>query len=79
MNQEDVDRREVLAALGIATAGAAGFYGGSETARAAPSGTFPQSSDDPLKKIRANQIRLVPRSSDPSDPDNGVMWYNDSA
>jgi len=76
--EDGVDRREVLTAVGIAAAGAAGFYGGTETASADPSGTFPQSSDDPLAKIRANQIELIPRSDDPSDPNNGVMWYNDS-
>jgi len=68
-------RRSVLAAAaGLAGAGAAGLYSVG-IASAAPSGTFPASGDDPLLKIRADRVRLVPRTSDPSGPDDGVMWY----
>lgn len=68
-------RRSVIAAAaGVAAAGAAGVYS-TEIAAAAPSGTFPASGDDPLLKIRADRVRLVGRSSDPSNPDDGTMWY----
>lgn len=68
-------RRSVIAAAaGVATAGAAGVYSTGIVA-AAPSGTFPASTDDPLLKIRADRIRLVGRTSDPSSPDDGTMWY----
>jgi hypothetical protein len=68
-------RRSVLAAAaGIAAAGAMGVYatGG---ASAAPTGEFPQAGDSPLLKIRADRVRLVGRTSDPSTPDDGTMWY----
>jgi len=78
LTESEYRRREVLAAAaGMATVGAAGYPTG--RASAAPSGTFPVGSDPPLLKLRADRVRLVPRSSDPSNPDDGEMWYNDSA
>lgn len=78
LTESEYRRREMLAAAaGAATVGAAGYMTG--RASAAPSGTFPVSSDPALLKLRADRVRLVPRSSDPSNPDNGEMWYNDSA
>lgn len=69
-------RRSILAAAaGAAAAGAAGMYGATETVSAAPSGTFPVSSDPALLKLRADRLRLVGRSTDPSSPDNGTLWY----
>jgi hypothetical protein len=70
-------RRALLAALGAAGLGASGYFVGS--ASAAPSGTFPETTDDPLLKLRADRLRLVPRSSDPSSPDDGTLWYNGGA
>ena len=72
-------RRRLLAASGLAAAGAAGYLSGRASAQSSPSGTFPASGSDPLLKIRADRVRLVPRSSDPSNPDDGELWYNDSA
>jgi len=76
---EELSRRRVIAsAAGIAAAGAAGvsFIG---SASADPSGTFPATSDDALELIRADRVRLVPRTSDPSTPDDGTEWYNSEA
>lgn len=68
-------RREVIGkAVGIAAAGALGIYA-TDTVTAAPTGTFPVDTDDPLLKIRADRVRLVPRTTDPSAPDDGTMWY----
>jgi len=68
-------RRQILAAAaGVAAAGAAGYVA-TGTASAAPSGSFPASGEDPLLKIRADRVRLVPRTSDLSNPDDGTMWY----
>ncbi len=68
----------LASAAGIAAAGAAGIsFAGSATAD--PSGEFPVPSDDPLLKIRADRVRLVPRTSDPSSPDDGTEWYNEDA
>lgn len=67
-------RRRLLAtAAGVAGAGALGAYSG--LASGQPSGTFPASTDDPLLKIRADRIRLIGRTSDPSGPDDGELWY----
>jgi hypothetical protein len=72
---DDYTRRKILAAAaGAAAAGAMGVYA-TGTADAAPSGTFPVSTDDPLLKIRADRVYLVGRTTDPSGPDNGTMWY----
>jgi len=70
-------RRALLAAVGAAGLGARGYFVGS--ASAAPTGTFPASTDDALLKLRADRLRLVPRTSDPSSPDDGTFWYNSSA
>lgn len=66
-------RRALLTAIGIAGAGAAGHLTG--RASAAPTGTWPAAGDDPLLKLRADRLRLVPRTSDPSSPDDGTLWY----
>jgi len=76
-DEESTTRRALLTAIGIAGAGAAGHFVG--TAQAAPTGTFPAATDDPLLKLRADRLRLVPRSSDPSSPDDGTLWYNGGA
>jgi len=74
-DDEGVLRRRVLAsAVGVAAAGAAGVSFAAGTASADPSGTFPVDSDPPLTKIRADRIRFVPRTSDPSSPAGGTMW-----
>lgn len=70
-------RRSVIkAAAGIAAAGAMGIYAtGGVTA--APSGTFPASTDDPLLKIRADRVRLVPRTTDPTADDGTEIYRSD--
>jgi len=80
LTESEYRRREVLAAaVGVATVGAAGYMTGRASGQNSPTGTFPVSSDPALLKLRADRLRLVPRSSDPSSPDDGTMWYNDSA
>jgi len=71
-----IDRRDILvSAAAMAGAGSLGVVVGSSGVAAAPTGTFPASSDDPLLKIRADRIRLIGRTSDPSTPDDGTIWY----
>lgn len=70
---ESVSRRTLITAIGIAGAGAAGHLTGRAAAQT-PSGTFPIQGEDPLLKIRADRIRYIPRSSDPSSPDGGTTW-----
>jgi len=71
-------RRSVIsAAAGIAAAGAMGVYA-TGTASAAPSGTFPDAGDDPLAKIRADRVRYIARTSQPTAPSSGrVLVYVD--
>lgn len=69
-------RRELLtSAAAIAGAGAIGAYVGTTNSEAAPTGTFPESTDDALLKIRADRVRWIGRTSDPSSPNDGVSWY----
>lgn len=66
-DQSGSTRRRVLAGMaGVAAAGAMGLTAFSSSAAAAPSGTYPVESDDPLLKIRTDRVRLVERSTKPS-------------
>jgi hypothetical protein len=71
-------RRVVLrSAAAIAGLGALGIYGVGSAA-ADPEGVYPVSSEDPFKKIRADRIRYISRSSQPSAPSSGrVISYVD--
>jgi len=73
---EQYSRRSVIkAAIGIAAAGSMGVYA-TGSAEAAPAGTFPVETDDPLAKIRADRIRHIARTSAPSAPASGrVISY----
>jgi len=76
-DEPSTTRRALLGAVTAAGIGASSYFAG--RASAAPSGTFPATGDDPLLKLRADRLRLVPRSSDPSSPDDGTLWYNGGA
>lgn len=75
---QQYSRRSVIkTAIGIAGAGALGIYA-TGNATAAPSGTFPAETDDPLAKIRADRMRYIARTSAPSAPASGrVISYVD--
>jgi hypothetical protein len=73
----ELTRRALLAATGAAAVGAAGYATG--RASAAPTDVYPVSGEDPLLKIRADRIVLIERTSDPSSPSDGTLWYNGSA
>lgn len=77
--QSGISRRGVIRTGGLTVAGLAALLFASDPAAAAPTGTFPVSTSDPLLKVRADRLRLVPRTSDPSSPDDGTMWFNESA
>lgn len=71
-----IDRRDVLvSAAAMAGAGTVGVYLGASGVAAAPTGTFPESTSDPLLKIRADRVRWVGRTTDPSSPNDGETWY----
>lgn len=69
-----VSRRQVVASAAAAAGlGVLGVYS-SDVVSAAPTGTFPEPTDDPLLRLRADRIRFIPRSSDPSSPAGGTRW-----
>lgn len=78
-DQSGSTRRRVLAGMaGVAAAGAMGLTAFSGSAAAAPSGTFPIESDDPLLKTRVDRVRLISQSGEPEAPSSGrVVIYVD--
>jgi len=72
--QSTTRRNLIRTAIG---GGAAALLFGSASgpAAAAPSGALPATSDDPLLKIRADRMVLVPRTSDVSSPSDGTLTY----
>lgn len=74
-SESETTRRRFLAgAVGFGIGAAAvGTYAVGE-AQAAPTGTFPEATDAPLLKIRADRVRLIGRTTDPT-ADDGTLWY----
>lgn len=77
--QSGSSRRRVLAGMaGVAAAGAMGLTAFSGSAAAAPSGTYPVETDDPLLKTRVDRVRFISRSGKPDAPSSGrVVIYVD--
>jgi len=74
-----VSRRQVTKAAGIALAGAVGGAAvASQTAEAAPAGEI-GTSLSPLLQTHVDRLVLNERTSDPSSPADGELWYNSSA
>lgn len=74
-----VSRRQVTKAAGIALAGAVGGAAvASQTVEAAPSGEIGTASN-PLLQTHVDRLVLNERTSDPSSPADGELWYNSSA
>lgn len=74
-------RRDVLAvAAGVAAAGAAGYYTGTATAShgTTPSGEV-GSASEPFLRVHTDRLVLHERTTDPSSPADGELWYNSSA
>lgn len=76
--RSEISRRRVIrSGAAIAALGALGIYGVGSAA-ADPQGVYPVESADPFKKIRADRIRYISRSSQPSAPSSGrVISYVD--
>lgn len=70
--QSQTTRRALLAAIGIAGAGAAGY--GVGTVEAAASGEV-GTSTNPYLRAYVDRMVWVGRTSDPSSPDDGTVWY----
>jgi len=74
-----VSRRQVTKAAGIALAGAVGGAAvASQTVEAAPSGEIGTSAN-PLLQTHVDRLVFNERTSDPSSPADGELWYNSSA
>lgn len=75
-------RRQFILATGYlamgATLGGAVVQALAETASADPSGQRGTASD-PLELVYTDQLVLHERTSDPSSPANGTLWYNSTA
>jgi len=69
-----VTRRTVAQASAAAALGSVGLVSAASRVQAAPSGTLPDPAAAPLKRVRADRVRHVPRTSDPSNPPNGLVW-----
>jgi len=69
-------RRSLLRAAGIAGAGAISVAAATGTAAADPQGTLQGTSGgDPLLKVRADRLVLVPRTSPVSNPSDGTLTF----
>ena len=73
--QQSTPPPQLIRGAAVAGAGAISLTAATGSASAAPSGTLPVSSDDPLLKIRADRLVLVPRTSDVSSPSDGTLTY----
>lgn len=78
--QQSTSRRSLIRG-GVVTVGLAGLGAMTSTpVSAAPSGTFPDSSDSALTKLRGDRLRLVERSSAPPAPSSGrVVFYTEGS
>lgn len=76
--QPSTTRRRLIRGAAVAGAGAVSLAAAAGTAAAAPSGTYPVPSDDPLLKTRVDRVRFIPRSGEPETPSGGrVVVYID--
>lgn len=79
-HEHEVTRRQVLAAAtGAAAAGAAGYVTGTETGSAQSASGQVGTLTDPYLRVNVDRLVLVPRTSDPSSPEDGSAWYNEDA
>lgn len=77
-SQPSTTRRRLIRGAAIAGAGTVSLAAAAGTAAAAPAGTYPVESDDPLLKTRVDRFRFITRSDRPADPSTGrVIVYVD--
>jgi len=69
----ETSRRALLAAIGVAGAGASGYFVGTAEA-ATPSGEVGTPSN-PYLRAYVDRMVWIGRTSDPSSPDDGTVWY----
>lgn len=73
-------RRGFLGAVvaAVATVSALVGYGAGTAEAATPSGEVGTAAE-PFRRAYADRMVFVPRTTDPSSPANGTLWYNESA
>jgi hypothetical protein len=73
---ENISRRDLIRGTAVGAAmlalGTAGV--GSASAASSPQGTIPDPAEPAFLRVRGERLNLVPRQSDPSNPDGGEMW-----
>jgi hypothetical protein len=73
-----VSRRRLLRTGGLTVTGIAALLFASDPVAADPQGVYPIESADPFRKIRADRIRYISRTSQPTAPSSGrVLSYVD--
>jgi hypothetical protein len=73
--RQSTTRRQLLRASAIAGAGAISLSSATGSAAAQTGVVEGTSAGDPLLKIRADRMVLVPRTSDVSSPADGTLTY----
>lgn len=68
-------RRQLIRGAAVAGAGAISLTAGAGSAAAQTGVVESTSAGDPLLKIRADRMVLVPRTSDVSSPSDGTLTY----
>lgn len=78
--QREMSRRAVLAtAVGIAGAGAAGHLSGRAAASDGSASGQIGTAAKPALRVYVDTFHFHERTTDPSSPANGSMWYNSTA
>lgn len=73
----NADRRSVVKATLLAGAASViGFGAGNASASSSPSGEI-GTDTAPFETAYLSSMTFVGRDSDPSDPDDGMLWYNE--
>jgi hypothetical protein len=74
--QQSTSRRALISsAVAVAAAGASGYWSGIASGQSAPSGTI--GADEPYERAYIHRQVFIGRTSDPSSPPDGTMWYRE--
>lgn len=77
-DDQSTTRRGILAGVIAAVMYGLGWLTGGVTAQTSTSGNI-ASASEPAEYVYVERVHVVARTSDPSSPDDGTLWYNESA